>query len=103
MKSILFWAAIVIGAGVVLYALHRLALWAEARGWIYYRSTKHGSSGTLGNALLEIQAMIDPGKKIVLQEIRREKNKTEESESGDPPEPGKDSDPRSSRRPAGPS
>lgn len=35
-----------------LYGLHRIALWAERRGWIYY-GNKHGSSGALGSALLE--------------------------------------------------
>lgn len=43
------WAAVAAGT---VYGLHRLSLWMEARGWIYYRK-KHGSSGGLGTAFLE--------------------------------------------------
>ena len=79
------WIAIGIGVALLLFALDRLALWMEARGWLYYRRSDHRPSGTLGNAFLEIQSMVDPGKRIVLEERRREK--TSESQSGDPPDP----------------
>jgi hypothetical protein len=69
-----------------LYGLHRIAVWAERRGWIYYL-TKHGSSGALGNALLEAQAIIEPSTRHVLEE--RMKEDVEAEETGDPPEPGK--------------
>jgi hypothetical protein len=72
-----------------LYSLHRLALWAERRGWIYYRN-KRGNSGAIGNAFLEVQAMIEPSKRHVLEE--RLKDESESPEPGDPPEPGKNSD-----------
>jgi hypothetical protein len=73
-----------IGIAIVLaaYGLHRLASWAEARGWIYYRK-RRGSSGTLGDAFLEVQTMFDPSKKIVLEERRREVR--EEDDAGGPP------------------
>jgi hypothetical protein len=45
-----------------LYCLHHIALWAERRGWIYYRK-KHGSSGTLSNAVLEVHSLFDPSKR----------------------------------------
>ena len=70
---------------VALWALHRLAVWAETRGWIYYRS-RRGSSGTLGNAFLEMQQMIEPSKRIVLEERRREVH--EENDEAGPPEAG---------------
>ncbi|HEX6850604.1 MAG TPA: hypothetical protein VF139_04295 [Candidatus Polarisedimenticolaceae bacterium] len=73
-----------IGGAIVLvaYGLHRLASWAEARGWIYYLK-RRGSSGTLGDAFLEVQTMFDPSKKIVLEERRREVR--EEHDAGGPP------------------
>jgi hypothetical protein len=70
-----------------LYGLHRLARWAEARGWIYYLE-RRGSSGTLGNAFLEMQSMIEPSRKVVLEERRREVR--EEDDEGGPPDPCRD-------------
>lgn len=81
MKIFLWIAAIT----VALFLLDRLALWAERRGWIYYRH-HHASPGTLGNAFLELQSMIEPGKVHVI-EAQREGD-PEEGESGDPPEAG---------------
>lgn len=74
-----FW---VIGVVAALYALHRLALWMEDRGWIYYRK-KHGSSGTLSSAALEIQALFEPSKRHVIEIQQRDES--EPNESGDPP------------------
>ena len=65
-----------------LYGFHCLALWAERRGWIYYLK-RRGSSGALGSALLEIQAVMEPSKRYVLEE--RRKDDSEAQESGDPP------------------
>jgi hypothetical protein len=67
-----------------LLCLHRIAVWAERRGWIYYR-TKHGSSGALGNAFLEVQAIVEPSARHVLEE--RVKDDLEAEETGDPPAP----------------
>jgi hypothetical protein len=70
--------------GGVLYLLHRAALWAEDRGWIYY-SRRKPSSSALGNAFLEAQAIVEPGKRLLLE--ARQEEDSEEDESGDPPEP----------------
>ena len=67
-----------------LYCLHRIGLWAERRGWIYYMK-KHGSSGALGNAPLEMQAIIEPSKHYVLEEQTKDHSETQEA--GDPPAP----------------
>jgi hypothetical protein len=66
----------------VAYGLHRLALWAEARGFLYYRR-RRGSSGTLGNALLEVQAIFEPARRHVVEE--RVQQRREGAETGDPP------------------
>ena len=73
--------------GAALYGLHRAALFAEERGFIYYRKGS-GSSGTVGNALLEMQAMLEPSKRHVLEQ-RLDQSK-EEEDSGDPPVAGAD-------------
>ena len=72
----------------VLYCLHRLARWAEDRGLIYYRRYRPSRSA-LGNAFLEVQTIVDPGKRLVLEARREEQN--EEDESGEPP-PASDGD-----------
>jgi hypothetical protein len=68
-----------------LYALHRTAVRMEDRGWIYYRKSR-GSTGALGSAFLEVQSMLEPGTRHVIEARRREE--ADEKESGDPPEPG---------------
>jgi hypothetical protein len=81
MKLIVY-VVLVVG---VLYCLHRLGLWAEERGWIYYRK-KHGSSGTLSTAVLEVHSLLEPSKRYVLEETTRDQ--VEEKDSGDPPTTG---------------
>ena len=80
MKYALWGLALVGGLGG-LYCLHRIALWAEQRGWVYYRDRR--GSGTLGNAFLEVQAIIEPSKRYVLEERLEDEHETQES--GDPP------------------
>ena len=78
MIEALIWVAVVVSG---LWALHRLALWAEARGWIYYKH-RRGSSGTTASAFLEMQSLLEPGKKHVI-ESRLEEH-SEEDDSGEP-------------------
>lgn len=77
------WFWILIGAGA-LFALDRLALAAERRGWIFYRRHK-ASPGGVGNALLEVQAILEPRARATI-EARAERGEPGES-ADDPPEP----------------
>ena len=52
-------------------------------GWLYYRKTKHRPGGALANAFLDLQSMVDPEKRHVLEVRRQEKQ--EESDAGAPP------------------
>ncbi len=81
--KIALWIA---AAGIGLFLLDRLLLKMEARGWIYYRR-KAPTRSSLGNAFLEIQSMLEPSKKILV-EIKKE-DKKEEADSGDTPHPGR--------------
>jgi hypothetical protein len=76
------WFVVVCAVAVVLYALHRTALWLESRGWLYYKN-RTPSSSALGNAFLEVQTIVDPGKRHQL-EIQRQ-DAVEQDESGEPP------------------
>jgi len=75
----LLWLTLAL-AGV--YALHRLALWAEGRGWIYYR-THRAPIGSAGMAMLEVTSLLDPATEHVVEEIRDERAGAEADESGD--------------------
>lgn len=81
MKTFLALLALV----VLLLLLDRLARRLEDRGWIYYRR-RRGSSGALGDAFLEVQSLVEPAQRAVL-EARREVV-DEAPEPGEPPEAG---------------
>jgi hypothetical protein len=76
----------IVGAAIVLFLLDKALLKAEARGWIYYRRNEPKRSG-LGNAFLEIQKIWEPSKEAMVEVMKEEKK--EQSDSGDPPEPGR--------------
>jgi hypothetical protein len=78
MRVLLTLAVIVAG----VYGLHRLALWAERRGWIYYRE-RRGSGVSVGNALLQVHALLEPAQRHVVEERMRDLE--EDDESGEPP------------------
>ncbi len=78
---------ILIGSITVLclYLLDKLGLWAERQGWIYYRY-KRASRTAIGNAILELQTIVDPSKRHVIEEKKRIRK--EEKDSGDKPQAG---------------
>ena len=69
--------------GIALYLLDRLLLWMERRGWVYWRKTTRSTGPGMGNALLEIQSLVEPSARHAL-EIRQEV-KEESPQPGDPP------------------
>jgi len=73
-----------VAAGAALYGLHRLALRLERQGHLYYIHSKPSGSA-LGNAVLSVQSILEPGKKIVVEERRA--IRSEKRQSGDPPDP----------------
>jgi hypothetical protein len=77
-------ALVALAVAAALYGLHRAALWLEARGHLYYLH-RQPSGSALGNAALEIQSILEPGKKIVVEERRA--IRSEKRQSGDPPDP----------------
>jgi hypothetical protein len=73
----LLWIA---GAVAALYGLHRLVLWLEDRGWLYYRRTSR--KGRWG---LAIASIFDQEARRI-QEMQ-ERVQVEEDEDGDPLKP----------------
>lgn len=65
-----------------LVPLHRLALWAESRGWICYR-TRHMPAGAAGPALLEVTSIVDPQVTHVIEGVRSGQVQAEPHEAAD--------------------
>jgi len=61
----LLWLLLALGAIPALFGLHRLCLWLESRGWLYYR--KNRPSGSSMGAFLALQQYIEPQVKYVLE------------------------------------
>jgi hypothetical protein len=72
---------------LALFLLDRSLLWLEKRHWIYYRRSQ-GKATRFGNALLELQSIIEPETQHVL-EVKREQ-RYEQVIPAAPPIPGKD-------------
>lgn len=80
--------AAVAGAIGILYLADRLLLKMEERGWIYYRK-KQGHTDRIGEAMLRLQAILEPSKQYVIKE--KEEKADGEHAIGEPPtstEPG---------------
>jgi hypothetical protein len=78
LKLTLLASALLLG----LYLLDRLALWAERRGWIFYRKLKP-TGNALGATALELQKIFESGKATHVIEAKQERGK-------DRPDPGSD-------------
>ena len=72
-----------------LYGWHRLALWAESRGWIYYR-TNHAPPGAAGLAMMEVTSILQPQVEYVVEEVRSEQAQAATDESGEGAPPSRD-------------
>jgi len=75
-----------IAAGVVLvlgYGLHRLALWAEGRGYIYYKAKAKFKGSSLGL----IEGIYNPSVEHVVEERSSERARGSQDESGGKPDP----------------
>jgi hypothetical protein len=75
---ILLWLLL---AAAGLYGLHRLALWMEGRGWIFYR--KQASSTARGAAFLEVQKLFEPNRQHVVD--AKLQQRVERDDAGGPP------------------
>jgi hypothetical protein len=77
------WVVLVIVAAAVMYGLHRTALWAEERGWIFYRK-KRGPAPWLGS----LDAIYKPEIEHVIEEQSSQETRADQDASGDRPDPG---------------
>ncbi len=68
------------------YGLHRLALWADGRGYVYYRTKPKFKGSSLGL----IEGIYNPAVEHVVEERAGERARGAQDESGDKPGPGDD-------------
>ncbi len=76
------WLGLVLVLVAVGYGLHRLALWAEGRGWIYYRTKAKYKGSSLGL----IEGIYNPGVEHVMEEKAGERARGSQDESGGKPD-----------------
>ncbi|MGW0045445.1 DUF6191 domain-containing protein [Rhodococcus sp. NPDC003348] len=73
---------LVLVAGAVF--LDRVALWAERRGWIYWRKRKpEVDGGAITGAFGEIQSVLSPSHRHVVDEQRTQKSLRHDAATGD--------------------
>lgn len=77
---------VVVGAiaVAVLVGFDQLALWAERRGWIYWRRRKSGSSADAGAGMLGVMdGLFSPGTRHAVEEIAGKQNGRIDLSTGD--------------------
>ena len=90
---ILLIVAVIVAVIAALFALDRLALWAESRGWIYYRRKRGSGMTAVGNALDVFHGMFETDVEQARLEIKEDKEAKKEIDA--PPfgeEPDKEID-----------
>jgi hypothetical protein len=83
MYTVFWWIIGVAAVLAVLYGLHRLALYLEKRGLVYYLNEKPQSGG--GSMFSPFQEMIQPEIRHI-QEVQDERRYKRE-DAGEPPSP----------------
>jgi hypothetical protein len=77
------WTSLTVG---LLVGAHLLAVWAESRGWIYYRTHK-APPGATGVAMMHLAAFVEPEIEHVLDEIHAQQIMADHDPAGEPPHP----------------
>ncbi len=77
MKIIIFLSICLVAA----YLFHRLCLWLEKKGYLYYRHKKP-EKGIIGGAMEELQGILNPGVRHTI-EMKRNEAKHEQNASKD--------------------
>jgi len=77
------WWALALGGGLpALYGLHRLCLWLEARGHLYYIHNK--TRGSVPGSFVALQELVEPRSSHVVQIKEEKRGESEEGVPGAP-------------------
>lgn len=74
---------VIVGLIAAWLGFDRAMLWAEQRGWVYWRRNK-ASRSAVGSALLELQSILEPDKEHVVEERARQRGDIEQAGDDDP-------------------
>lgn len=77
----MWWVLIGLAVSAVLYGVHRLAIYADGKGWIYYRTKPPAGAGS--RAIMRASAVFDPTIEHVIEEVTSDRLVIDES--GEPP------------------
>jgi len=76
--------AVVAVVALLVFGVHRLLLWAEQRGWVYYRKTSP-PHGTGALAMQELAKIYEPQAEHVIEATRSERIVADHEDAGDKP------------------
>ena len=77
------WVVVMGGLATLALVFDRAMLWAEKRGWVYWRRNK-ASHSSLGSAMLEVQSILEPDKEHVVEEQARQRGDIDQTSDDDP-------------------
>jgi hypothetical protein len=82
MNPMLWPILIVVGSAIVLWLLHRLLMWMETRGWIYYRKRNLEGRGSMRSVFSGFEEFVHP----VIRHVQddRDRRAAEDAKSTDP-------------------
>lgn len=76
------------GLAVLIYGIHRLLLYAEQRGWVYYKH-KRAPAGSGAMAFMELMRIYRPEIEHVIEEERGGELRVTDDETGEKRDPGR--------------
>ena len=79
---------IILGVAVLVYGAHRFLLYAERRGWVYYKH-KRAPAGSGALAFMELMKIYRPEIEHVLEEERGGDLRATDDETGEKKDPGR--------------
>ncbi len=75
---VLLWSLLIVGGPAALYGFHRLCLWLENHGWLYYLHKKPTSSPA--SSFVVLQQVLEPPTQHVHQVKEEKRHQAEEDE-----------------------
>ena len=88
METVFIVGGIVVGLALLLYGAHRFLLYAERRGWVYYKH-KRAPAGSGALAFMELMKIYRPEIEHVIEEERGGDLRVTDDETGENKEPGR--------------
>ncbi len=85
--GVLLWGFAVFGVLLSLYGVHRLCLWLEERGWLYYWRKR--PSGSAAGCFVALQRHLEPQAQhhITITDQKRSERPTDGASDGVPSSP----------------